>query len=191
MSDDEPRYKDKRTMRGFGPPADETVPDTRESQSPPTGSAETFDDQTVVQMPPFVEVELVYERAYVGMEHEPWKALEIWTRNRIYVCDWGMICIGVVDRKSGSSDGRHPLLGAHLAGGQKSEADHMEMTYPCPRPGTEAVFEYRAPRKGFVNTSTVTRVVLRLRVLTVPHERLEQSWENVTGSHRLPEDRNR
>lgn len=173
-------------MRGFGPPSRrDEVPDTREIEAPEGNDA--YDDQTIVQLPPFVEVELVYERAHVGMPQGAWRALEIWTRNRIYVCDWGMTCIDVVDRKSGRSHREHPLLGAHLAGGQKSEADHMEMTYPCPRPGTEAVFEYRPPRKGFVNTSTVTRVVLRLRVLTVPHERTEQSWEHITGSRRLPD----
>ena len=181
VRDDERPPGGTPTRQGWADPSDE--------KTIPNAPADAFDDKTGVSLPPFVEVELVYERAQVGMKHEPWRALEIWTRNRIYACDWEMTCVEVVDRKSGEPDPGHPLIGAHLAGGQKSEADSMEMTYPCPRPGTEAVFEYRSPRKGFVNTSTVTRVVLRLRVLTVPHERVEQSWETVTGSHRLPEHR--
>lgn len=182
-----------RTRRRYADPASEesvTVPDaswvpgTREGAAPPDGEGT---EATITTLPPFVEVELVYERAQLGMRHETWRALEIWTRNRIYVCDWGMTCIDVIDRRTNEPDPNHPLLGAHLAGGQKSTDDHMEMTYPCPRPGTEAVFEYLPPRRGFVNTSTVMRVVLRLRVLTVPHELVEPSWDRLTGSFRLPE----
>ena len=187
MSDEQKPHKGKRTMRGFGPPSrgTDSIPDTGSRELPPTEG--NMDEQTIVQLPPFVEVELVYERAYVGMQQQAWRALEIWTRNTIYVCDWGMTCIEVRDRKSAVPAEHHPLLGAHLAGGQKSSADHMEMTYPCPRPGTEAVFEHKPPRKGFVNTSTVTRVVLRLRVLTVPHEQTQKSWEEISGSHEMPD----
>ncbi|MEM9193255.1 MAG: hypothetical protein AAGF12_29035 [Myxococcota bacterium] len=160
----------KTTARGHpGPPETQAV-----------------DDKTAVSLPPFVEVELVYERGYVGMPTEDWKAFEVWTRNRIYVTDWNMRCVEVLDRKTGRSDRTHSLLGAYLAGGQRQDEDYMEMTFPCPRPGTEAVFEYRGVRKGFVNTSTVTRVVLRLRVLTVPRERAVPVWDELTSSHRLP-----
>ena len=189
VSDENEPQKSKHTMRGFGPPSpdSDSVPERAHRELPPTEG--NMDEETIVQLPPFVEVELVYERAHPGMQQKVWPALEIWTRNRVYVCDWEMTCIEVRDRKSGRATEGHPLLRAHLAGGQKSEADHMEMTYPCPRPGTEAVFEHAAPRKGFVNTSTVERVVLRLRVLTVPHERLEKSWEEISGSHDVPERR--
>lgn len=195
MSDNNRPPQGYRTKQGYGDPSGDSevtvadaVPDTRERELPAQAvPAEDESEKTVSSLPPFVEVELVYERAYVGMRHDRWKALEIWTQNRVYVCDWGMTCIEVVDRKSGKPDKAHPLIGAHLSGGQRSEADHMEMTYPCPRPGTEAVFEYRTPRRGFVNTSTVTRVVLRLRVLTVPHERVAPTWDRLTGEHDLPE----
>lgn len=136
-------------------------------------------ETTSVSMPPFVEVELVHERGHMGMTTKPWRALEVWTQNRIYVTDWNMRCLEVIERPSGESDPDHPLLGAFLAGGQRQEEDHMEMSYPCPRPGTEAVFEYRGVRKGYVNTSTVTRVVLRLRVLSVPRERALPMWEEL------------
>jgi hypothetical protein len=141
------------------------------------------EEQTAVSLPPFVEVELVYERGFVGMETDNWKAFEVWTRNRIYVTDWSMRCVEVIDRKTGRVETRHALLGAYLAGGQRQEDDYMEMTYPCPRPGTEAVFEYRGVRKGFVNTSTVTRVVLRLRVLTVPRERAVPTWDELSSKN--------
>lgn len=117
------------------------------------------------------------------MPTDNWAAFEVWTRNRIYITDWSMRCLEVLDRKSNKRDPDHSLVGAYLAGGQRQDDDYMEMTYPCPRPGTEAVFEYRGVRKGFVNTSTVTRVVLRLRVLTVPRERAVPTWDELSSSN--------
>jgi hypothetical protein len=143
-------------------------------------------DKTEVSPPPFVEVELVYERGQAGMSTDQWKSVEVWTRNRIYVVDWNMVCIEVVDRKSGKADGGHALLGAVLAGGQVQTEEGMEMTFPLPRPNTEAVFEYHDARKGYVSTSTVTRVVIRLRVLTVPRANVEPTWAELTSSHRIP-----
>ncbi|MCS6798710.1 MAG: hypothetical protein NZ898_09285 [Myxococcota bacterium] len=152
------------------------------------GARFDFDEPepTVVTLPPFVEVELVYERAQEGMRHERWCALEVWTQNRIYACDWAMRCIQVIDRASGVVDLKHPLLGSLLAGGQRKEDEAMELCSPIPRPGTEAVFEYVPPRKGFVNTSTVTRVVLRLRVLTVPlaPRAVDAAWDRLSDLRR-------
>jgi hypothetical protein len=144
-----------------------------------------FADATELSAPPFVEVELSYERGQTGMPQERWRAVEVWTRNRIYVCDWNMLCIEVVDRRTGKADPGHALLGSVLAGGQRQSDEGMEMTYPLPRPDTEAVFEYQDPRKGYVSTSTVTRVVVRLRVLTVPRANVRPTWEHLTSSHRI------
>ena len=51
------------------------------------------DEHTQATLPPVVEVELVYETDHAGMKPSPWRALEIWTRNRIYSVDWTMRCI--------------------------------------------------------------------------------------------------
>jgi hypothetical protein len=49
------------------------------------------------------------------------------------------------------------------------------------------VFEQMQGRHvRFSQTSTVTRVVMRLRVLTVTPEQLLPTWEEVTGSHKIP-----
>lgn len=140
-----------------------------------------MDDPTQATLPPFVEVELVYETGKPGMQTLPWRAFEVWTRNTIYSCDWTMVCIEVIDRKTHQPDPNSKLLGCRLSGGQVQHDDSIEVTYPCPRPGCEAVFEHR-DRKGFITTSTVTRVVLRLRVLTVPHEKIEPTWDDLTYS---------
>ncbi|MBX3251194.1 MAG: hypothetical protein KF901_28715 [Myxococcales bacterium] len=141
------------------------------------------DDATASTLPPFVEVEMVYETGRQGMEVSPWRALEVWTRNRIYGCDWSMRCIEVIDRETGRPDTESTLLGARLAGGQLQQDDAFEVTHPWPRPGCEAVFEH-TQRKGYVTTSTVTRVLLRMRVLTVPHQRIEPTWDDLTTSRR-------
>ena len=139
-----------------------------------------FEDSTQSTLSPFVEVELVYETGKPGMEPSQWRAFQIWTRNRIYSCDWTMTCIEVVDRKSGKQDQEHTLLGCRLSGGQVRQNDAIEVTYPCPRPGCEAVFEHPT-RRGYITTSTVTRVVMRLRVLTVPHQQVNPTWDDLTG----------
>jgi len=176
---DKKRRKDNATQRGYA--------DGAEAPTAPGGEqTDPGGEQTAVSLPPFVEVELVYERGRVGMQSDQWRLLEIWTRNRIYIVDTHMKCIEVCDRKSGTPDPDHSLLGATLAGGQRRNADAMEMTHPFPRPDTEAVFEYPLPRKGYVSTSTVTRVVLRLRVLTVPHDHVRPTWDHLSGAWKIP-----
>ena len=98
-----------------------------------------------------------------------------------------MICIDVIDQLSKRSHGEHALRGARLVGGQTREGDAMELSHPFPRPGSEAVFEQLQGRHvRFSQTSSVTRVVMRLRVLTVAQEQLLPTWEEVTGSHKIP-----
>lgn len=150
----------------------------RETRYPP--SVQSFDDKTQATFPPFVEVELVYETGRPGMANEGWRSFEVWTMNRVYSCDWTMTCIEVVDRKTGAKVLDHSLLGCRLSGGQTQNQDAIEVCYPCPRPGCEAVFE-RPGRKGYVTTSQVSRVVLRLRVLTVPLQQMEPTWDDLTG----------
>ena len=137
------------------------------------------DDVTQATLPPFVEVELVYQTGHAGMDTSPWRALEVWTRNRIYGCDWNLRCIEVLDRESGDPELDSSLLGSRLTGGQLHTDGGIEVTHPWPRPGSEAVFEH-AQRKGYVTTSTVTRVILRMRVLTVPQQKVERTWDDFT-----------
>ncbi len=185
-------YRESVSQRKKGPTTKRGVPDAPGSGNIPGAVSHQsrpndFEgvDKTEISPPPFVEVELVYERGQAGMSTDKWKAVEVWTRNRIYVVDWNMACIEVVDRKSGRPDPGHALLGAILAGGQVQTDEGMEMTFPLPRPNTEAVFEYHDARKGYVSTSTVTRVVFRLRVLTVPKANVEPVWAELTSSHRI------
>jgi len=168
----------------------------RDDEKTPNVAEPTYDegspipsDATAITLPPFVEVELVYERGPAIIESSQWRALEIWTRNRIYGVDWSMSCIEVIDRETSKADPKHPLLGARLAGGQARDSGTMELTYPCPRPGCEAVFEHKSKRGAFSHTSTVLRVVLRLRVVTVQPEIANHRWAELTGAHKIPPPR--
>lgn len=149
-----------------------------------------FDDKTQRSLPPFVEVEVVYQAAGPGVQSEQaWRAFEVWTKNRVYSCDWAMLCTRVVDRKTGKMDPKHSLLGARLSGGQLQGESGIEISYPCPRPGYEAVFQSKHGR-GYTTTSEVTRVVLRLRVLTVSNNDLVPAWDDLTsgsGLHSKPD----
>ena len=142
---------------------------------------------TAVRPPPFVEVEMVHDPAYPGVTERRWCALQVWTLNRIYDIDWGMRCFGVRDRQSGEVAPDHHLIGAHLAGGQIKGNSALELTYPIPRPGVTAVFEVRDEAKlEYVTTSEVTRVVLRLRVISFPEVAdAAPKWEELSGSFRV------
>ncbi|UJR79163.1 hypothetical protein [Sandaracinus amylolyticus] len=132
--------------------------------------------------PPAVDIDLVYERRSAPLPDQPWIFLEIWTRNTIYQLDASLICVDVIDQGTRRAIAEHPLRGARLVGGQSRDGDAMELSHPFPRPGSEAVFEQTSGRHvRFSQTSSVTRVVMRLRVLTVEPEQLLPTWEDVSG----------
>lgn len=135
---------------------------------------------------PAVDIDLVYERRSAPLPDQPWVFVEIWTRNTIYQLDGRLVCIDVIDQATRKSQGDHPLRGARLVGGQSRDGEAMELSHPFPRPGSEAVFEQTSGRHvRFSQTSSVTRVVMRLRVLSVTPEQLLPTWEEVTGNHKL------
>lgn len=211
MSDEREKAKRAATVPGFGvkaalsplqvdsidatdeptsvdtSPTNPDVVDAREPMSVEPRPMAAADVQRVRRAHvPAVDIDLVYERRSAPLPDQPWVFLEIWTRNTIYALDARLVCIDVVDQLSKRSHGDHPLRGARLVGGQAREGEAMELSHPFPRPGAEAVFEQMQGRHvRFSQTSTVTRVVMRLRVLTVTPEQLLPTWEEVTGSHKV------
>jgi hypothetical protein len=133
---------------------------------------------------PAVDIDLIHERRTAPLPDQKWTFVEIWTRNTIYALDSRLVCIDVIDQHSRRSINEHALLGARLVGGQRRDGDAMELSHPFPRPGSEAVFEQSKGRQvRFSQTSSVTRVVMRLRVLTVASDHLLPAWEEITGQH--------
>ncbi len=136
---------------------------------------------------PAVDIDLIHERRTAPLPDHEWTFVEIWTRNTIYALDSRLVCIAVIDQNTRRAHADHALLGARLVGGQLRDGESMELSHPFPRPGSEAVFEQSKGRQvRFSQTSSVTRVVLRLRVLTVSSDNLLPTWEEITARHDLP-----
>jgi hypothetical protein len=123
-----------------------------------------------------------------GLSHSDpttnWVAIEIVTRNTIYLVDGGMRCIGVVDRATNKRETDHSLLGATLTGGQKRAENRLDLSQPFPLPGMAAIFRRPAAARGihpFGETSPVERVVLRIGVTTVEVDKAGESFHELTA----------
>ncbi len=191
------------TYRGYGPPkarAPELEPEVASFEDAPVAGASlaaspdsaarvarSADDKPVRRGQPAVDIDLIHERRTAPLPDHAWTFVEIWTRNTIYALDSRLMCIAVIDQSSRRAHPEHALLGARLVGGQRRDGESMELSHPFPRPGSEAVFEQSKGRQvRFSQTSSVTRVVLRLRVLTVASDNLLPTWEEITSQHDGP-----
>jgi len=152
------------------------------SERPRLQGAQTAARQT--RVPRLLEVEIVQERGRTPRPDPLRRAFEIWTQNTVYVLDTRMRCVEVFQPGSHEPKTDHPFVGAHLVGGQLQLDGSIEMSYPFPRPGTFAVFESRkGNRRQFSRTSTVERVVVRERIVTLIGPS-EPTWDDVA----LPDD---
>ena len=130
---------------------------------------------------PIVEVDVVRERGRIPRPDAPQSCYEIWTQNTVYLVDARMRCVQVRDLSTGEPKADHPFLGARLVGGQTQEPG-LEMSYPLPRPGACAVFDMRKnQRRQFTRTSTVERVVMRMRIVTITDGGDVPSWDELVA----------
>lgn len=139
--------------------------------------------------PPVAALEVVFDRemhrAGVVSDDRPYRALEVWTQNRVYMVDSTMTCVEVRDRRTGVADTRHSVIGARLVGGQRRYGKTLHVARPFPVPGTEAVFERGGKRTPAGVTSKVERVVLHIRVTSVVMEE-QGAWDDVTSAFLHP-----
>ncbi len=182
--------RQRNTYRGYGPknavpPDAELEPEQARFEDDPAAPIAAKGEKALARRgQPAVDIDLIHERRTAPLPDHDWTFVEIWTRNTIYALDSRLVCIAVIDQSSRRSHPDHALLGARLVGGQQRDGESMELSHPFPRPGSEAVFEQAKGRQvRFSQTSTVTRVVLRLRVLTVASDNLLPTWEEITGAH--------
>ena len=146
---------DRHTQRGV-PALPGTAPKSR--SIPPDVSPE-----------PGIAVEL-HPATGVEALHGAWCALEVWTQNHVYGLDAGAVCRVVRDLGSTGEDREHPIVGARLLGGQRRGPGGRiaEVSFPLPKIGSMAVFATQVGKRRSVSeTSTVTRVVLRQRVVAL------------------------
>lgn len=138
--------------------------------------------------PPPVDIEIVQQRGVATVPQAMWPMIDIYTHNRLYRVSPQLICIDVVDRKTGKSQGKHPMLGAKLGGGQRRTESRVEISDPIPMPGMEVVFKQPGERGDkFGQTSRVERVVLRLRVSAWATGKQEASWAEITSEFAVDE----
>ncbi|MCA9576140.1 MAG: hypothetical protein KC668_11920 [Myxococcales bacterium] len=192
------------TRRGFATPEIDTAATTGELMPPPAAqpAASPGDTPSAAQVArppvqvgpsmadlhantPVVEIEVIHQHGPAPNTDRPFQTLEVWTQNTIYVMDPTMQCVGVRDRATQQTQAAHPFIGRRLVGGQTRNGETIQLSYPYPRPGTEAVFEEGKQRVGggfggFAQTSTVTRVVLRLHMVTVTPAALTPTWAEIT-----------
>ena len=159
----------------------------RAAQSAPTSRREGSTARRLRPRPEdvVVEVEHVHEHGAPALIEGPWRAIEIWTRNRIYGVDSAMMCRSVTDRSSDQHVPQHPTLGARLLGGQGRAPDgriHW-VSHPLPTRGGAAVFATKMGKRLVVSeTSDVTRVLVRQRVVEVGPDEPLPAWEEITGN---------
>lgn len=164
----------------------------------PTEHEEAVWEQTLAQrLPPPeqrspIEIEVVRDTTgQAGLEHgtlaQHWRALEVWTSNRIYGLNRDLVCIEVFNRPQNTPDPAHPLLGSRLVCGQRQYRSSVHVAFPFPVPGTTAAFVRPTPptmpRARSIPTSLtskVERVVLRVLVSSYPLG--ENAGEEVTSA---------
>ncbi|NOY90719.1 MAG: hypothetical protein GXP55_05865 [Deltaproteobacteria bacterium] len=196
---DEPERPNRPTVRGYATPcltgqdtgeagrapAPRCIPPTMPPPGGPSEAAGPCCASSPLDHAPLVEIEVIHQHGPAPRADRPYRTLEVYTQNRIYTMNPWMTCVGVRDR-AGDEHPEHAFLGCRLVGGQHREGERIELSYPFPRPGTEAVFERPEGKPGtFARTSTVTRVVLRLHVVTVAPRSVAPTWSEITGSLNL------
>jgi hypothetical protein len=132
---------------------------------------------------PIVEIQVAHERGPTPSPARLRDAVEVFTRNHIYVLDSMMRCVDVrtLRADAGRSTGDAGFVGWRLVGGQANTEEGTELSYPFPRPGAQAVFEVRrGSARQFHYTSPVTKVVVRLSIVTVTQTRAIPTWEEIS-----------
>lgn len=124
-----------------------------------------------------IEIQLVHDAQGTG-RNKPWRAAEVWTKNRIYGMDSLMVCYEILERGSGRPEPNHSMLGSRLGGGRLRSAEAVRFSYPFPLPGMEAMF---TQGKKYGYTSMVERFVLRIRLLNTDAEEHPPTWEEIAS----------
>ena len=158
-----------RTVK-MNPPTTPTVPRPsrvpRLSEPPKSGEVEG------------IELVVIDERQVAGGERRPWRAAEVWTKRRVYGLDSTFRCVEILDRETGRPELTHEMLGARLGGGRMRDKEGVRFSYPLPLPGMEAMFS-KGKKHGY--TSSVERMIVRVRVLHTTADELAPSWDDIAS----------
>lgn len=133
-----------------------------------------------------IELVILDEKHSAGGERRPWRAAEVWTKRRVYGLDSTFRCVEILDRETGRPETSNELLGARLGGGRKRDKDQVRFSYPLPLPGMEAMFS-KGKKHGY--TSSVERMIVRIRVLHTSADEVAPSWEEIASRWSEPPPR--
>jgi hypothetical protein len=125
-----------------------------------------------------IEVVVIDERQVPGGERRPWRAAEVWTKRRVYGLDSTFRCVEILDRETGRPELTHEMLGARLGGGRMRDKEGVRFSYPLPLPGMEAMFS-KGKKHGY--TSSVERMIVRVRVLHTSADDVAPSWDDIAS----------
>lgn len=125
-----------------------------------------------------IELLVVDETQLATGERKPWRAAEVWTKRRIYGLDSTFKCVEILDRETGRPEAGHEMLGARLGGGRARDKETVRFSYPLPLPGMEAMF-MKGKKHGY--TSTVERMIVRVRVLHTSADEAQPTWEEIAS----------
>ena len=125
-----------------------------------------------------IELVVIDERQVAGGERRPWRAAEVWTKRRVYGLDSTFRCVEILDRASGRPELSHEMLGARLGGGRMRDKEGVRFSYPLPLPGMEAMFS-KGKKHGY--TSSVERMIVRVRVLHTSADEVSPSWDDIAS----------
>ena len=139
---------------------------------------------SVTESPQRAPVEVEFRKISAQAVKHVRIAYEIWTKNRVYNLDSNLQCFDVIDLATGTSNERHPFVGARLIGGQLRERDgeNAELSFPLPAPGADAVFSKtdEHQRIRLAVTSSVTRVILHVHQVEVRGPERDHAWGRIT-----------
>jgi hypothetical protein len=128
---------------------------------------------------PGIQIAVVRERAEsVTIHPNKWRAFEVWTKNRVYGLDQSLLCIEVLDRRTGKVDPESKVLGYRFGGGRLRENSGVRYAYPFPLAGMEGMLG-KGQRQVF--TSRIERFVIRIRDLRARGDIKFASWEDVVN----------
>lgn len=182
--------RSRDTVRGYGtsdrleresaPAAQPPVAEPPPGEPEPTAAATSGD----------IEIDYFEEEGPPKLLEGRWRAYEVWTGQHIYVLADDLVCLEVIDRRSGKADPDNEIAGARLVGGELRDSAGLirQVSHPLPQRGARAVFARSVgDRQRMSETTEVTRVVLRQRVVSIASpSKKRPSWRDITGRHDLP-----
>lgn len=183
---DDQRFVGSKTAPGYGAPDEPGVVERGRPAEAVRFAAPPRHPALHTAPPPehvrIIEVEVVHETGTAPSQEVFDRSVEVWTQNHVYLLDPQMVCTEVRSIATGKSAVGHELLGTRLVGGQLDGQPSIQLSYPFPAPGSTAVFQAnKNGRKQYSRTSAVSRVVLRMHLLTVNASEVIPTWKEITS----------